>query len=50
MMRAPSCSTTTLTHARIEKSAPSTAGTGTEPLPTLTDPGTRKALGRPPSR
>ena len=50
MIRAPSCSTTTLTQARIENSAPSTAVTGTEPRPTFTDPGTRNALGLAPSR
>ncbi len=48
--RAPSCSTTTLTQARIEKSAPSTAGTGIAPRPTFSETGTRKALGRPLSR
>ena len=48
--RAPSCSTTTLTQARIENSAPSTAGIGTAPRPHLIDIGTRKALGRPGSR
>jgi hypothetical protein len=49
-MRAPECRTTTLAHARIENTAPSTAGSGSVPFPARSDTGTLNALGRPLSR